>query len=118
MNCCSSSRRGFRESCRSYDTVARIGGDEFVFLFPGVDAASCAALLEVIEKTVRNACLELKLDKHVSASVGAAFYPTDGETSEELLGVADRRMYAHKHKHYESIGEPRNRTPVPMKAVA
>jgi diguanylate cyclase (GGDEF)-like protein/putative nucleotidyltransferase with HDIG domain len=110
--------RGFRESCRSYDTVARIGGDEFVFLFPGVADHSCGSLLEVIEKTVRNACHELQLDKEVSASVGAAFYPFDGETSEELLGVADRRMYAHKHKHYESIGEPRNKRPVPMKAVA
>ncbi len=110
--------QGFRESCRSYDTVARIGGDEFVFLFPGVDANSCTSLLEVIEKTVRNACVELNLEKQVTASVGAAFYPSDGETSEELLGVADRRMYAHKHKHYESIGEPRNKTTVPMKAVA
>jgi diguanylate cyclase (GGDEF)-like protein/putative nucleotidyltransferase with HDIG domain len=110
--------QGFRESCRSYDTVARIGGDEFVFLFPGVDANSCAALLEAIEKTVRDACRELQIEKEVSGSVGAAFYPVDGQTAEELLGVADRRMYSHKRRHYDSIAAVQTSLPLTSSVAA
>lgn len=109
---------GFRECCRSYDTVARIGGDEFVFLFPGVETATCAPLLEVIEKTVRKACRDAGVKIEVSASVGAAFFPADGETAEELLGVADRRMYLHKRKYYESNREAQARAPIDLVAVA
>ncbi len=89
---------GSRKICRSFDTVARMGGDEFVFLLPGVDG-DCSAQLAAIDEVVQQACREHELEVEVSFSVGVAFYPQDGATAEELLGVADRRMYLHKRTH-------------------
>jgi GGDEF domain-containing protein len=40
----------------------------------------------------------------LSLSAGAAFYPQDGETAEQLLAEADRKMYAAKRAHYGCAG--------------
>ncbi len=103
---------GFRDCCRSYDTVARMGGDEFVFLLPGLHKNNCAPQLALIDDTVRKVCRELCIDTNVSASVGSAFYPADGTSAEELLGLADRRMYLHKRMYYESAMNMREPTTV------
>ena len=83
----------FRRTCDRGDTVARMGGDEFVFVLRDVDVASASqrigAIAEAVESVSRNADLGFS----VTASVGAAFSPTDGVTAEELLALADRRMY-------------------------
>jgi diguanylate cyclase (GGDEF)-like protein len=94
---------GFLHCCRSYDTVARTGGDEFAFLLPGVGEDHCATLLEQIEETIRKACSDVKIDVAVTASIGTAFYPADGDAIEKLLGLADRRMYSDKRKHYGAL---------------
>ena len=87
---------GFRETCRKGDTVARMGGDEFVFLLPGADSQGFASKLLSLEMTVREACASLRIGIDVSTSVGAAFFPEDGDSAEALLELADRRMYLHK----------------------
>ena len=94
---------GFRKGCRSYDLVARLGGDEFVFLLPGLEKPSMHTRLKSISAVVEQASEELALTSAVSASVGVAFYPKDGATSEELLACADRRMYLDKAQHYRDI---------------
>ncbi len=90
----------FRSGCRPYDTVARIGGDEFVFLLPGMHADECQERLHDISLMVESACAMVSLETKVSASLGACTFPRDGETAEELLAVADRRMYLHKQAHH------------------
>ncbi len=97
----------FTENCRPYDTVARLGGDEFVFLIPGMEESASAERLRSFATAVRTASWRLGLDATVSASLGASFYPADGETAEELLSIADRRMYRDKQAHYE-FRESRN----------
>lgn len=57
----------------------------------------------MIEATVKSACKEANIDVDVSTSIGAAFYPADGDTAEDLLRIADRRMYSHKRRHYEAL---------------
>ena len=58
--------------------------------------------MHAITEAVRAACQQQQLDVEVSVSIGMAVYPVDGETAEELLGQADRRMYLQKCTYYES----------------
>jgi diguanylate cyclase (GGDEF)-like protein/putative nucleotidyltransferase with HDIG domain len=84
------------QACRPYDFVSRMGGDEFVLITPGLsrDGAMdvCNRVREAARDSVRDICAGLTL----SASVGAAFYPKDADDGEQLLVVADRKMYAMK----------------------
>lgn len=86
----------FRGCCRPTDIVARMGGDEFVFLFPHIAPADLSGCLDRLHGAVEQARIAAEVQVDVRISVGAAFYPLDGPTAEELLGVADRRMYLHK----------------------
>jgi len=79
-----------------------MGGDEFVFLFPAMDGSSTAACADMLEKAVQRACIDLKLYNDVSVSIGLASYPADGENAEQLLGVADRKMYRSKRAFHGS----------------
>ncbi|MDU2063322.1 MAG: EAL domain-containing protein [Sporomusaceae bacterium] len=77
--------------------VARVGGDEFVVVLPhGHDYSSAETavvrLLEVLGKTYTVA----ETHFHMSASIGIAAYPADGDTMEEVVKNADNAMYAAK----------------------
>lgn len=82
---------------RSSDTVARIGGDEFVILLPNIDTESNA--LAIAEK-VRTALLEhfMANDKELvtGASIGVALYPDHGDNESILSANADKAMYRAK----------------------
>jgi diguanylate cyclase (GGDEF)-like protein/putative nucleotidyltransferase with HDIG domain len=99
----------FRDCCRPGDTVARMGGDEFVFLMPGMDVQSMRRPSMMVAEAVVRACSKLQVDVCVSGSIGVAIYPEDGQSATELLGVADRRMYLQKRNFYDVFqeGEPR-----------
>jgi diguanylate cyclase (GGDEF)-like protein len=82
-----------REDLRSQDTLARIGGDEFVLLVQlseQNDAMGLAARqVGLIARSFRVA----EHDLQISASVGIALYPGNGLTAHELLMNADAAMY-------------------------
>ncbi|SDU34277.1 MULTISPECIES: putative bifunctional diguanylate cyclase/phosphodiesterase [Pseudomonas fluorescens group] len=82
-----------REDLRSQDTLARIGGDEFVLLVrlsERNDALGLAARqVGLIGRTFRVA----EHDLQISASVGIALYPGNGDNAQELLMNADAAMY-------------------------
>ncbi|RUQ46798.1 diguanylate cyclase, partial [Corynebacterium pseudodiphtheriticum] len=82
-----------REDLRSQDTLARIGGDEFVLLVQLMqpdDAMSLAARqVDLINRTFRVA----EHDLQISASVGIALFPGNGNSPEDLLMNADAAMY-------------------------
>ena len=84
---------------RSTDTVARMGGDEFVMLISSIqqpeDARGLAIrAVEVLQAPVRIA----EIDVHTSPSIGIAFYPQDGKTIEALIAHADAAMYCAKQR--------------------
>ncbi len=93
----------FRKSCREGDFVARLGGDEFVLLLEGVGQAEIAVRITQFRDIVRSTGKSLFKEDVLDASFGAAFFPTDGTTSDELLAAADHRMYQFKAVHKTGV---------------
>jgi diguanylate cyclase (GGDEF)-like protein len=89
--------------------VARIGGDEFILVEASKTAAEVAGLAEACARVVGDARRLAGLrGPDLSASIGTASYPADGQTLAELLAAADRTMYARKlaAKRDESAAPP------------
>jgi diguanylate cyclase (GGDEF)-like protein len=82
---------------RKSDTVARMGGDEFVVLVPTLNSQeSVAAIVAKILKSLRKPYL-LEGERHeVTTSIGVACFPEDGADAETLLKNADIALYRAK----------------------
>jgi diguanylate cyclase (GGDEF)-like protein len=81
-----------RHTCRAVDTPARYGGDEFAVILPETDEPEAI-------RVASRACAQMADDPEeppISASVGLAVFPRDGDTVERLIGTADRALYAMK----------------------
>jgi len=92
---------GLKASCREYDYVARMGGDEFVVLISGVKQADAQNRVEEFRQVVARIGVQ-SFDNPLSASVGVAHFPTDGTDAERLLAEADRLMYQQKRARKSS----------------
>ncbi|SCZ10478.1 PAS domain S-box protein [Alkaliphilus peptidifermentans] len=82
---------------RESDTVARIGGDEFIILLPEVDEIT--QISKVAKKITRIFRKPWEVEDHVfniTASIGVSVYPNDGVDPEELIKKADSAMYKAK----------------------
>jgi diguanylate cyclase (GGDEF)-like protein/putative nucleotidyltransferase with HDIG domain len=90
--------QALKDSCREYDYVARMGGDEFVVIAPGLGAEAAAKKVEQIRPLARQAGFDVCGEEILSLSVGLAVSPDDGNDAEQLLAQADRRMYMEKQK--------------------
>jgi diguanylate cyclase (GGDEF)-like protein len=88
-----------RVYCRSMDTAARYGGDEFALVIPeaGKGEADQVAI-RICDRVAKNS-----ESPSMSVSVGAAVYPDDGETIEALLSAADRALYEMKRTSRQAI---------------
>jgi diguanylate cyclase (GGDEF)-like protein len=84
---------------RNSDTVARIGGDEFIILIEDVeDLDYISVISDKILKRLNEPFSLNNQDCFVTTSIGVAIYPTDGTDAEELLKNADIAMYKAKGK--------------------
>jgi diguanylate cyclase (GGDEF)-like protein/putative nucleotidyltransferase with HDIG domain len=90
-------------SCREYDYVARMGGDEFVIVAPGLSASAAEARGICLSELAGNAGREVCGVEWLSLSSGCAIYPEDGVDAEKLLAEADRRMYMQKQEHHKAL---------------
>ena len=88
--------------CREYDYAARMGGDEFVIVAPGMTESALIERSTMLNALAKQAGCDGCGAEFLSLSAGAAFYPADGITAEQLLAEADRRMYAAKKRQRES----------------
>jgi len=79
---------------RGSDSVARLGGDEFVVLLDGVQGQEdcLTAALKIEQELGKDRCF-FGLDLEITASIGQAMYPDDGENEDELMRAADAAMY-------------------------
>jgi diguanylate cyclase (GGDEF)-like protein len=86
------------------DTVARIGGDEFVLVLGSAaerrDAEAVALrTIEALKQPIRISGVDL----HISTSIGISFYPTDATWSENLIAYADAAMYCAKQRGRNNV---------------
>jgi len=92
--------RKLKVACREYDYIARMGGDEFVIIAPGLKASDVPTVHERISAAAAMSTEETCGSLEISASVGIAFYPDDSRTAAQLLVKADQRMYEMKKAHH------------------
>src|SRR5579872_6916489 len=90
--------QALKKSCREYDYVARMGGDEFVVIAPGLTAEAASQKAENLRHLAKNAGHEVCGENILSLSIGQAVYPETGLDAEDLLAEADRRMYMEKRR--------------------
>lgn len=83
-----------RVNSRGIDTAARYGGDEFALVLPESGAEVAKRVAERIRERL---AADAEFPK-ISVSVGAAVFPEDGQSIEELLDAADRRLYGMKRR--------------------
>ncbi len=85
-----------RDAVRDIDTVARLGGDEFTAVLVDCDADSAD---QVASRIVDELGVSFKVQHHhlfITASIGVAFFPEDGQDSASLTKAADSAMYRAK----------------------
>ncbi len=92
-----------RLNCRSIDTAARYGGDEFALILPETNVAAA----EQVAERIRNCLLEDEEVPHLSISVGVATFPKCGVTVQQLLEFADQALYVMKEQSKPGKAEKR-----------
>jgi diguanylate cyclase (GGDEF)-like protein len=79
---------------RDHDVCGRLGGDEYVVAVVEQGREGAEQVLDRVEAQIPERRATLGLPTPWGVSAGAASYPEDGETIEELIAAADRRLYA------------------------
>lgn len=89
----------FQNTLREDDTAARLGGDEFVLLLEHFHTiADIHKLTSRIAKAIVQAAASSDYPQmKINFSYGAAFYPSDGESLDALIEMADKKMYKMKN---------------------
>lgn len=86
---------------RKSDTVARIGGDEFIVVLPDVTEITTVStiaqkLMDIINLPILINFKGREVEKSVGTSIGISIYPADGQTIDTLINSAERSMYEAK----------------------
>ena len=116
---------GLKESCREYDFVARMGGDEFVLILSGLSTPQdVQSKIRQFREAVRGSSNRVCHEGMVRGSFGVAMFPKDGQSADDLLAYADREMYRDKEEQKKGTFQTWQLKPIgrtafqaPMKAL-
>ncbi len=99
-----------KKNARSIDTAARMGGEEFNVILPGVDSKGAIIAAERIRKALESE----KLDTigHITASIGVATFLEHSDNIEDILELTDQAMYQSKRngRNQVTLAKPINET--------
>lgn len=88
-----------RDNVRASDWIFRTGGEEFCILLPDTNRSGAQTVAESIRQAITDTPCSFKgVTIDLSASIGIAVYPTDGEGLAHLFSIADSRMYTAKQR--------------------
>jgi len=99
-----------RRALRTSDSAFRIGGDEFALLLPQTDAAQALALSRRVGTVFAESIAHFQMTVGVSMDHGVATFPQDGDQADQLIRVADERLYHLKHANHGKIPASTTRT--------
>jgi diguanylate cyclase (GGDEF)-like protein len=102
-----------KKALRTSDYAFRIGGDEFALILPQTDAPQALALARRVETVFAEMLQPLQLTVGVSMDHGAANFPQDAEQADQLIRIADERLYRLKHTNHNQKGNGSSRTDTP-----
>jgi diguanylate cyclase (GGDEF)-like protein/PAS domain S-box-containing protein len=93
-----------RECVRDSDTVARVGGDEFVVLLRTIDSSADAVMVaEKIRNSLNKSFDLAQQSLLISCSIGLVLYPEHAKNESEMLGYADIAMYQAKQQGRDKV---------------
>ena len=89
----------FKSTLRVIDIICRMGGDEFLLIFPDISQKEVSLINNRLQNNLSQLNKTIKKDYSIKFSMGFAEYlPDDPKTLDELIRIADRRMYEDKKK--------------------
>ncbi|MFI3300641.1 MAG: diguanylate cyclase [Candidatus Gastranaerophilales bacterium] len=83
-------------NARSVDIAARMGGEEFNLILPGIDSEGAMIAAERIRKAIED--VELDTIQHITASIGVATFLEHSDKSEDIIELTDQAMYQSKRE--------------------
>src|SRR5207245_3602374 len=89
-----------KKALRTSDSAFRIGGDEFALLLPQTDSDQAQALSRRVETVFSEMLQPLQLSVTVAMDHGIAIFPQDAEQADQLIRIADERLYRLKHANH------------------
>ena len=99
-----------KKALRTSDSAFRIGGDEFALLLPQTDSQQALALSRRVEAVFVEMLEPLQLEVVVSMDHGIAIFPQDSEQADQLIRIADERLYRQKHANHKRTVNSTKRT--------
>jgi diguanylate cyclase (GGDEF)-like protein len=95
----------FSAHVRSWDLVAKYGGDEFTVILPQTELAGAHTVGERLRCAVEEHTFPLATRGQITVSIGLAAFPADGQTTSALIETADRALYLAKQRGRNQTGQ-------------